>query len=90
MQQARYWASIDLGAGRFTPGSDWDKALRTAGADSIYYATRLRGASNGLAKRRLGFVPRKLEWLHDTKAALGSDPSNLTDSGAATVRRHFT
>jgi hypothetical protein len=66
------------------------EALRTAGADSIYYATRLRGASNGLAKRRLGFVPRKLEWLHDTKAALGSDPSNVTDSGAATVRRHFT
>jgi 2-alkyl-3-oxoalkanoate reductase len=59
------------------------EALRTAGADSIYYATRLRGASNGLAKR-------KLEWLHDTKAALGAPRSNLTDSGAATVRRHFT
>ena len=66
------------------------EALRTAGADSIYYATRLRGASNGLAKRRLGFVPRKLEWLHDTKAVLGAHRSNVTDSGAATVRRHLT
>ena len=66
------------------------EALRTAGADSIYYATRLRGASNGLAKRKLGFAPRKLEWLHDTKAALGAHPSNVTDSGAATVRRRFT
>ena len=66
------------------------EALRTAGADSIYYATRLRGASNGLAKRRLGFVPRKLEWLHDTKAVLGAHRSNVTDSGADTVRRHLT
>jgi len=66
------------------------EALRIAGADSIYYATRLRGASNGLAKRKLGFAPRKLEWLHDTKAALGTHPSNVTDSDAATVRRHFT
>ena len=66
------------------------EALRTAGADSIYYATRLRGASNDLAKRKLGFAPRKLEWLRDTKAALGTHPSNVTDSGAATVHRHFT
>jgi len=66
------------------------EALRTAGADSIYYATRLRGASNDLAKRKLGFALRKLEWLHDAKGALRAHPSNLTDSGAATVRRHFT
>jgi nucleoside-diphosphate-sugar epimerase len=45
-------------------------ALRTAGAGSIYYATRLRGASNGRAKQRLGFAPRRLEWLSKTKAAL--------------------
>ena len=66
------------------------EALRTAGADSIYYATRLRGASNDLAKRKLGFALRKLEWLHDAKGALRAHPSNLTDSGAATVRRLFT
>src|SRR5215469_2328185 len=40
-----------------------------AGADAVYYATRLRGASNGLAKRKLGFAPRKLEWLSKPKAA---------------------
>ena len=39
------------------------EALRTAGADSIYYATRLRGASNERAKRECGFRPRPLEWL---------------------------
>jgi nucleoside-diphosphate-sugar epimerase len=66
------------------------EALRTASADSIYYATRLRGASNGVAKRKLGFAPRKLEWLQNTKAALGTHASNVTDSDAATVRRHFT
>ena len=51
------------------------EALRTAGEDSIYYATRLRGASNGLAKQKLGFAPRKLEWLSRNEAALGAHPS---------------
>jgi 2-alkyl-3-oxoalkanoate reductase len=39
------------------------EALQKAGEDAVYYATRLRGASNGLAKQKLGFAPRKLEWL---------------------------
>lgn len=51
------------------------EALRAAGADSIYYATRLRGASNRLAKQILGFAPRRLEWLSKTEAALGAHPS---------------
>ena len=44
-------------------------ALQKAGADAVYYATRLRGASNGLAKRKLSFAPRRLEWLSKSKAA---------------------
>jgi nucleoside-diphosphate-sugar epimerase len=44
-------------------------ALQKSGADAVYYATRLRGASNALAKRRLGFAPRKLEWLSKAAAA---------------------
>ena len=32
----------------------------------MYYATRLRGASNAKAKRDLGFRPRPLAWLFDT------------------------
>lgn len=40
-----------------------EEALRIAGPDSVYYATQLRGASNGKAKRELGFAPRRLEWL---------------------------
>jgi nucleoside-diphosphate-sugar epimerase len=48
------------------------EALRTAGSDSVYYATRLRGASNGRAKQKLGFAPRRLEWLSKTDAALGA------------------
>ncbi len=39
------------------------QAEDAAGADSVYYATRLRGASNAKAKRELGFLPRPLEWL---------------------------
>jgi nucleoside-diphosphate-sugar epimerase len=39
------------------------EALQAAGPDAVYYATRLRGASNAYAKRKLGFAPRKLEWL---------------------------
>jgi nucleoside-diphosphate-sugar epimerase len=39
------------------------QALESAGADAVYYATRLRGASNAKAKRELNFHPRPLEWL---------------------------
>lgn len=48
------------------------EALRTAGADSIYYATRLRGTSNGRGKQKLGFAPRKLEWLATMKTAIAT------------------
>jgi 2-alkyl-3-oxoalkanoate reductase len=40
------------------------EALETLGADAVYYATRLRGASNAKASRELHFKPRPLEWLH--------------------------
>jgi nucleoside-diphosphate-sugar epimerase len=39
------------------------EALAASGADSVYYATRLRGASNEKARRELNFRPRPLEWL---------------------------
>jgi 2-alkyl-3-oxoalkanoate reductase len=39
------------------------KALANSGADSVYYATRLRGASNEKARQELNFRPRPLEWL---------------------------
>jgi nucleoside-diphosphate-sugar epimerase len=38
-------------------------ALQAGGADAVYYATQLRGASNGKAKAEFGFAPRQLEWL---------------------------
>jgi nucleoside-diphosphate-sugar epimerase len=42
------------------------EALETLGADAVYYATRLRGASNEKAMRELHFRPRPLEWLHQS------------------------
>ena len=42
------------------------QALQVAGPDAVYYATRLRGASNAKAKRELGFRPRPLQWLTTT------------------------
>jgi nucleoside-diphosphate-sugar epimerase len=42
------------------------EALATSGADSVYYGTRLRGASNEKARHELNFRPRRLEWLHRT------------------------
>ena len=51
------------------PRLSQQQALEEAGADAVYYATRLRGAANGLAKRMLGFAPRELEWLSKHKAA---------------------
>jgi nucleoside-diphosphate-sugar epimerase len=44
-----------------------EEALRIAGPDAVYYATRLRGASNAKAKRQLKFAPRRLEWLQTDK-----------------------
>jgi nucleoside-diphosphate-sugar epimerase len=41
-----------------------EEALAAFGPDTVYYATRLRGASNEKAKRELNFHPRALEWLH--------------------------
>ncbi|MGH7925025.1 MAG: NAD-dependent epimerase/dehydratase family protein [Candidatus Binatus sp.] len=43
------------------------QALDSYGADRVYYATRLRGASNAKAKRDLHFQPRPLEWLRQTR-----------------------
>ncbi len=39
------------------------EALRASGPDAVYYATRLRGASNEKAGRELEFRPRPLEWI---------------------------
>ncbi|HTS65096.1 MAG TPA: NAD(P)-dependent oxidoreductase [Candidatus Acidoferrales bacterium] len=41
-----------------------------SGPDAVYYATRLRGARNDVAKRKLGFAPRRLEWLSKRPPAL--------------------
>jgi len=40
-----------------------EEALATSGADSAYYATLLRGASNEKARHEFNFRPRPLEWL---------------------------
>ena len=40
-----------------------EEALRASGPDAVYYATRLRGASNEKAERELEFHPRPLEWI---------------------------
>jgi nucleoside-diphosphate-sugar epimerase len=40
-----------------------EEALAAFGADTVYYATRLRGASNEKAKREFKFQPRPLERL---------------------------
>jgi nucleoside-diphosphate-sugar epimerase len=40
-----------------------EEALATCGAECVYYATHLRGASNEKARHELNFRPRALEWL---------------------------
>ena len=45
-----------------------EEALRASGPDAVYYATRLRGASNEKARRELEFRPRPLEWLRSTSS----------------------
>jgi 2-alkyl-3-oxoalkanoate reductase len=43
------------------------EALEAFGPDIVYYATRLRGASNEKAKQELKFQPRPLEWLYPSQ-----------------------
>ncbi|HTU45329.1 MAG TPA: NAD(P)-dependent oxidoreductase [Bryobacteraceae bacterium] len=45
------------------PAASEEEALQNSGPDTVYYATKLRGASNQKAKRQLAFRPRPLEWL---------------------------
>ena len=40
-----------------------EEALRASAPSAVYYATRLRGASNQKAGRKLEFRPRPLEWI---------------------------
>ena len=51
-----------------------EQQAQVLGADAIYYATRLRGARNELAKRKLGFSPRRLEWLSKATMEFGASP----------------
>ncbi len=53
------------------------EAIEIGGADALYYATQLRGASNNKAKKEFGFAPRRLEWLQGnrlTQSARGTGP----------------
>jgi nucleoside-diphosphate-sugar epimerase len=45
------------------PRQTSEEEAQKLGADAVYYATQLRGARNDLAKQKLGFTPRRLEWL---------------------------
>jgi nucleoside-diphosphate-sugar epimerase len=56
-----------VGAGQ-PPRITEEQALASAGPDAVYYAERLRGASNAKARAELGFRPRPLEWLANTTA----------------------
>lgn len=40
------------------------EGLKLRGDDALYYATKLRGASNAKAKQALNFKPRPLEWIY--------------------------
>lgn len=45
------------------PSRTVEEEFRMNGPVSVYYATKLRGASNAKAKKILAFQPRSLEWL---------------------------
>jgi nucleoside-diphosphate-sugar epimerase len=65
----RLWLpAFALAAGAPVPPEITEQeALEAFGPDIVYYATRLRGASNEKAKRELNFQPRPLEWLYPTQ-----------------------
>ncbi len=49
-----------------------EQEAQASGPDAIYYATKLPGARNDLAKLKLGFSPRGLEWLLKATTELGA------------------
>ena len=63
--QQRVWLPAFAGAcgAPEPPQITEQEALAASDADSVYYATRLRGASNAKARNELNFHPRPLEWL---------------------------
>ena len=65
----RVWLPAFAGAvGAPAPPQITEEAAFAAfGPDTVYYATRLRGASNEKAKRELNFRPRRLEWLEPAR-----------------------
>lgn len=42
-----------------------EEGLKESGADRVYYATKLRAASNAKAKQEFNFQPRPFEWFQD-------------------------
>ncbi|MGI8771755.1 MAG: NAD-dependent epimerase/dehydratase family protein [Acidobacteriaceae bacterium] len=68
--EQRIWLpAFALYAGAAAPRRVWRVLGQpSAGAEVVYYATRLRGASNAKAKRELNFRPRPLEWLSTASA----------------------
>jgi 2-alkyl-3-oxoalkanoate reductase len=48
-----------------------EDALKSDGADAVFYGTQMRGFSNAKAKRELNFQPRPLEWITNTAAQAG-------------------
>ena len=49
---------------------------QTLSPDTLYYATQLRGARNDRAKQKLGFSPRRLEWLSKAAMQSGAGPAS--------------
>ena len=63
-QQATWLPAFAKCLGALPPPSLSEaEAVAAAGEDSVYYATKLSGATNAKAKHRLGWAPRRLEWL---------------------------
>ena len=52
-----------------------EEALKTSGADAVYYGTQMRGVSSAKAKRELNIQPRPLEWIVDTTVIQGGRDS---------------
>jgi 2-alkyl-3-oxoalkanoate reductase len=58
-----------------------ERAEREVGRQAVYYGTQLRGASNGKARRDLGFSPVYPDWRDGFRASLA--PATSTPPGSA-------
>ncbi len=56
-----------------------EEAMRTMGADAVFYHNGLKGACNDKARKKLDIRPRRLEWLNPLRSSIHKSGRSLKE-----------